>query len=304
MKRAVIVAALLCFAVLGVSQSPSDKGIVKQDGTPSTNDPAKSAENKQHGASPLPPTQTIIYGPYPTPEQDDTKDQRNEDVQIQRKLAKFTKYLVWVGALQFIALIVQAIFFSIHSRHLGAVAVAAGDNAIAAKKSADALMNIERAWILIEKIEINGFAGPPDQEKIVSFSCHAKNYGRSPAMITGVVSKLEVRAKRDASDAPLNGDIYETIFPQGDPRIVPPERSFWFEPNESMILTPVQADAVQLLGQGREFIFAHGIIRYLDAFGRKSETRFNYRYEVTYFAPAGNAGFYLAEAPKGWNTWK
>ena len=110
MKRAAILAAVLCFAILGISQTPDHSGTAKQHGTSNADHTAESDKKTQRPADPL-PNQTIIYRQYAAPEHKGSEDQRNEDVEIQRKLAKFTKYLVWVGALQFVALILQAIFF-------------------------------------------------------------------------------------------------------------------------------------------------------------------------------------------------
>jgi hypothetical protein len=113
------------------------------------------------------------------------------DAETQRKLAKFTKYLVWVGALQFAALILQAVVFYCtlnqidrqagimegHSQHLKDLATAASNNALAASLSAQAVINSERPWMIIELTPIPGVP----KEGYVTF--RAWNRGRTPAEI-------------------------------------------------------------------------------------------------------------------------
>jgi hypothetical protein len=70
----------------------------------------------------------------------DATIQSEEDVDVQRKLANFTGYLVWVGGLQVLILFVQAVLFRRQTKIMGQhkvsleqLATAAADNAIAAK---------------------------------------------------------------------------------------------------------------------------------------------------------------------------
>ena len=175
-------------------------------------------------------------------------------------------------------------------------------------------MLANRPWILVEDLRLHGLRQDDDGTinddedfansgvTVLTFVCHAKNYGTSPAKITSVRLKLEARALRDASDRALDDSGYAPTS-RDIPRIVAPDQEFWLESPEPLLAQPAQIEAININGPNREFLFAHGIIRYVDAFGREWYTRFNYRYDVAYFAPARKAGFYFSEGPLGWNDW-
>src|SRR5258708_11372186 len=83
--------------------------------TPKQNHAGQSRSEPEKKQQAEPP-QTKDAAP-PTSQQADTAEKKNEathhedDLEIQRRLVQFTKYLVVVGFLQFFALIVQAIVF-------------------------------------------------------------------------------------------------------------------------------------------------------------------------------------------------
>lgn len=179
-----------------------------------------------------------------------------------------------------------------------------GIAADAAQKSANAIMDIERARIVIEKIEltVTNPGGGPDHPRFVSFFCAGRNFGGSPAVITHIDSILDFCEKRDASDSPLTEKPYQSTSPPYNARIVPPRRPFYFTCDHTSVLDENQRKAI-FDGPPWQFMFAHGIVRYKDAFGREWYTRFNYRYDVTYFSPQHQAGFYFSVGPPGFNAW-
>lgn len=174
----------------------------------------------------------------------------------------------------------------------------------AAQLNAEAVINSERAWLLIEEIKLSDL--PSDGSALmpqpVTYAVRVKNYGQSPAFVTEAQCKLEQRALRDASDKPLDERIYE-VEEKRQQRIVPPGEDFWLKPWDTKLLSPAELDAINCIGPERAFLFAHGIVRYTDAFKRLHYTRFNYRYDILYFSNPAPPGFYLAENPKGWNEW-
>lgn len=169
-----ILLAVGCFwvASLVILQPPNDKGTAKQNGAGDTNQASKSEHSQASSGNPF-PSGTVVncYQEAESASHDCHKEQSSEDIEIQRKLAKFTKYLVWVGGLQFVALILQAVVFyftlkkigtqaeimQTHADHLDKLAKAARDNATAAllnaqaaSKSVDAIIRSERAWVIAE----------------------------------------------------------------------------------------------------------------------------------------------------------
>ena len=84
--------------------------------------------------------------------------EKKQDREIQRKLATYTKWLVIVGAVQFLALIVQAIVFLFTIRQTSDTA----------EKQLRAYIGVSRSQIKIGRSSIEG-------------EIHAKNYGQTPA---------------------------------------------------------------------------------------------------------------------------
>lgn len=176
----------------------------------------------------------------------------------------------------------------------------------ASMKSAQALMDGERAWLLVEKM---GIADDP-----ISAAIHAsgsgpvvikdvwldipgatfavRNYGSTPGIITFIEARVELGASRDEPPNPeqvfVPGTfsvaavasmlakkkanlIEEHIVPQKGERIELARLSsvFHLMPEQ---LTRIKNDA--------DFLWAYGVVRYQDVYDRQHETRFCYRYIV------------------------
>jgi hypothetical protein len=106
----------------------------------------------------------------------------SENVNIQGKLVKLTGWLVVVGAIQAVVLVVQAIAFfrtlrilNHQTRLLQRGTVSAKTAANAAKGSADALINSERAWVIVGVKRY--------QKSATAFNLSITNHGRTPARI-------------------------------------------------------------------------------------------------------------------------
>src|ERR1700722_8448678 len=122
--------ALIAIVVFGLSQQPTKPPEGKDD-------PAKggSVQVTDHAPADKEKKPTVQAPPAPD----------KEELKTQEDLARFTKALVVVSFLQFAALIVQAgLFFrqtrimDEHRVHLEQLAIAASDNAKAAKEGAEA----------------------------------------------------------------------------------------------------------------------------------------------------------------------
>ena len=234
MRRAVVVISLLCFAVLGTSQTPKDKRIPKQNGTLDSSPASETKDNKQDATTP--PNQTIaIYNQPRTKEHDSDNKQSQDAIGVERKLTKFTGYLVIVGFLQVLALIAQAILFfqqrNIMEQHRGSLeqlATAASSNAIAAKASADTLVNSERSWVIPELgfLSDKGVVGYTGSKSLVDINVVCTNLGNTLAWITEINVHMEIgqNLRIDPNFTPEGQEIsllYAPVMPDGDPFELP-----------------------------------------------------------------------------------
>jgi len=209
-------------------------------------------------------------------------------MEIQRKLAKFTKYLVWVGALQFVALILQAVVFyrtlrqidrqagimDGHSQHLKDLATAASNNALAASLNAQAVINAERPWVSVNVKQLF------NNTRVLNFEM--TNEGRTPAEIISYVVKWQFRMTAD--DLP--------IPPFYGPEEIPANK--FFAPRETprqifsydTTIPPNDSERLAQLHNDWRFVF-YGVVRYASTLatvgGDKSmhETRFCCWYSPT-----------------------
>jgi hypothetical protein len=143
MKRAIVVTALLCFAIFCASQTPKSKRIPQQNSGQNTSPTNNAAQHEQTTATP--PNQAIaIYTQSGSAEANGEKKHSQDAIDIERQLAKFTGYLVLVGIVQCVILLGQGILFFQQKRIMGEhkvsleqLAGAAADNAAAANKNAE-----------------------------------------------------------------------------------------------------------------------------------------------------------------------
>ena len=143
---------------------------------------------------------------------------------------------------------------------------AAHVSAQAAKVSADALMGIERPWLLIQI---------PEAATIHGFNFTLVHYGRTPAWIT----EFKYEFRRSAAGV-RSGIDYTRIgnrIQGGNSVLVAPNQTISpftveFESNQ-----PVSAADTSAWINGRLPADFFGIVRYRDIFNKERETRFSYR---------------------------
>jgi hypothetical protein len=226
----------------------------------------------------------------------DSTHEPRKDTGTESRLVTVTIWLAIVGALQVIALGVQAYVFwrtlrainrqagimEHHSDHLGnlvtaaennasaalASAEAAKDNARAAKKSADALINSERAWIMVDIQwdktlgRITRSMGGEGESTGVAIRIVCTNQGRLPAWITLQKVQLEVTGLLSAIPQLQNPFFSNQYVPlAAGQKYESPWRVFGKGWPES--------------GIGRE-AFIYGVVQYNDVFGSDRETWFGY----------------------------
>jgi len=159
----------------------------------------------------------------------------------------------------------------------------------AALAQANHIANSERAWI--EVLPYNWSiefypkweTGDPVPEGPMGtwpishrFAAQIKNLGRTPAKIEGITVRY-VRTSRSARDMDPEPDFGEIDTEQ-----------FFLLPNsemaatailspESGVLTKAEVTAIQ---DGKEFLYAYGVVKYRDVYDRSHETHFGYAYRT------------------------
>jgi hypothetical protein len=139
----------------------------------------------------------------------------------------------------------------------------------AAKQGADtaerALTDLERPWIFIEPIQLDGFIRYPPQSATwplnLKLRWTMRNYGRSPAFVTRGCGRLIIIPMPLPEDPDYTGASDVVTTP------VPPNKTI---PNEFIYL--LGADELQKLKMGTHVLAFFGFIRYIDVFNRPHES--------------------------------
>jgi hypothetical protein len=164
----------------------------------------------------------------------------------------------------------------------------------AAKASADALMNSERAWLVARPVEIapNIYTLPnAGQVMRNAFACRIWNAGKTPAKLMRSAMKY-VRVK-SLSDLPV-----ATIDPAASidgGTLVPTEASAqmglvlvaYLEPD--VFVTP---EELMELRQQKMFLYAYGVVEYEDAFKRSQTIPLGFAYHFPMGGDPRPEGFY------------
>jgi len=171
-KVAVFIFAV--FVLPGIAQTPNGSGVAKSNGAPdSVHD--SSTVKKPHQTEKQPANALPANSENHSGGNSDAAAQHSEDIEIQKKLAKYTEYLFWAGILQavvlfgtLIAIFWQARLMREHAGHLHELAGAAKENANAAlsqvelmKRQMDTMVHKDRARLNLhaQPIEVDGTEG-------------------------------------------------------------------------------------------------------------------------------------------------
>jgi hypothetical protein len=187
--------------------------------------------------------------------------------------------------------------------HAAIQAQATKDAADAAQKSAQALMDGERAWLLVEDIQLPNDPISPTIDTSISGRLHLpglllvdvqpasfliKNYGKTPGIIFDIDARLEVGTDRSKPPSP---DIYDpnphkwvVALWMNQPIIkieyIVPQNQFKVDKCNPFGFHIWSDDKITRIRNDADFLWAYGIVRYRDVYDRKHETRFCYRYVV------------------------
>jgi len=146
------------------------QGVAKQGRGSGAGVPAQSHDDK-NAADKV----TVIFNQNGTPAPQPDKSKDDEDIRIQRKIANFTAWLVFVGAIQAGALIATLIWIRQQARLMREHAGHLNNLAIAARANAQAAIAAQRPWILVD-VEVS-----KDNPDI--FLVYGINKGQTPGEI-------------------------------------------------------------------------------------------------------------------------
>jgi hypothetical protein len=308
MKQAVTVIALSCIAILGVCQTPNDKGIPVQKSTSNTA-LNKKPETKDQPTANLPKNATTANQPASGESTGDSSNASRDSIEVERQLAKFTGYLAIVGGVQAVLLLIQAILFFQQKKIMGEhkvsfeqLASAARDNATAIKTQAGimdqqlVLMNgqiaaiesqnrtmqesvaiaREQAEAGIEEKRARGKIGV-DPLKLAAgangITCWLENNGPSPAFVTDFRARLiYCLPKEIVPDYTLCRQILysETILANSR---IPNSALIFIDPDGVL-----NEEQIMNFKKGLAFVHFYGIAKYRDIFKRERETTIHMRW--------------------------
>jgi hypothetical protein len=148
----------------------------------------------------------------------------------------------------------------------------------AAKKSADALPALERAYMFIETRNLVFPRGnklypetTPGEEQ-VSIFFQFVNHGRTPAVITSLDTNFEILT--EAPDNTLS--IPPNMILENDTVVEP---SVAWGKTTKKLGRALDSCALKALEQGHAFMWLYGSLTYQDIFGESRITRFRWRYD-------------------------
>jgi hypothetical protein len=149
----------------------------------------------------------------------------------------------------------------------------------AAKKSADAQINIEWPWLLIEKLKIPRYTiSYVGQKEILQskFNYVIRNYGKTPAKVRALKMRLEVGDSVDFPPSP--NDVFGVSDFAINPHIIP-QRDKRPHTEHSHPHFPLTSEEQETIADSKVFLWAYGFVRYEDVHGECYETRICYRYD-------------------------
>ena len=207
----------------------------------------------------------------------------------------FTGLLVGIGVIGAYLALRTLRAIEEQARSARSSAETAKESALAAKASADAaalnaqaVIDAERAWILVKNVgNPEGWYVPTKPDYLPGMVFEFEVYGKTPARVMDAIFHLEnVTAKLGVK--PSEPDIpplpeYKSAgrspeFPEGG-RIMPSGQTFQIR--VGLVQQMTEGEWLKLR-DGKTVMCAFGIIEYEDSFGRKRETRTCYVYDFAW----------------------
>jgi len=166
--------------------------------------------------------------------------------------------------------------------------------------SADALINMERAWLLLDGISPKKLLTEIYQQrannKPIMVTFIFKNFGRTPAWWVEASLKLTCIVPKPQDFPPIPD--YETAFVLQNSELVPPDH---IATPRGLELRIISEEEIQDIKYGKRVLLAYGFFRYRDVFFEQTntlrETYFYRRY--MFLGPDGE--HWMDYGPKGAN---
>ena len=279
MKVLLIVAIVLAMQ----PTKPEDGKRASQSKTAQSTKQADSAQNDSD--NPRSPSVSVTINNAPaSPNTHSNEDDSNENMRIQHRLALYTGLLVFVGFVTAVVLIWQSV-------ETHRATNAANQAATAALLNAQAIINSERAWVMVqvnkEKVETGldqnvglfGWSG---------FQFIMFNYGKTPAHILDcreLTFDFLERPDSDLQIPPQYGESNRTkkfLAPRDSSLLGSP-----FKPSTTRLQTVEKRAAIGEHTKG-DFV-VYGLIEYSDGVSQEvRRTAFCYRHDKNTLSEGGN----------------
>lgn len=228
-----------------------------------------------------PSVSVTVNNSLPAPNGEDAKQQGADGAYVQRRLVKYTGWLVAVGIATAVFIWWQAFETRRSVRAIRDSIPYQEKTATAALLNAQAVVNAERPWILIEVYWKEGVSGP--EPTLSGWVFQAVNKGQTPADIVSLYFEREFVGKPD--DLPLPPKYRSPIIVTGDNLMVRDEKWTLSSPihAESWIDNRGKRDVVM---DAKEFPVFYGQVIYRDTLREKTDpagehhTRFCFAYNA------------------------
>ncbi len=262
LRRTLVFLALAAVATIGVfgSQNAPEKRVTKQSAIAQAEDAARP---EQHESSSQNVT-VVVPQSTPPANKDHNADSADEDAEIQRKIAYFTKWLAIIAGIQ--ALILGLTVWAI-------------------VRQTSTMRAVERAWVLVSIGKIPEFTIDLNLVQFLWISPTIKNHGRTTARIKRIAMRVELVPEGQVLP-PVPSYPPGPSFDRTFEFVYPPEMPI------QPIPLPVSNDELARV-IARDFtLYVHGVVEYL-AFGRRlRRSGFCYLYwRQAGFSPV-ETGFY------------
>lgn len=287
---AITLAMISIFNTAAQNKAPDklkDDGVIKSNGGPQRHPQSKEQNSDQEDVK---PPQVAVQ--VEAPAVDDNRADRQEENEIQKKLADYTFWLVAftavlaiVGGVQGYFLYRQARHLREHAGHLHTLAGAATDNARAAHLTAQAVIDSERGWL---QVTLGNVQLPTriDPQSLMAFFLFptVTNKGKTVCRLTEMfIAKRFAKSRLDLPHSPVyedkGGANSETSVLRDEVILVP-----------DFPLTPlgigISMTEISKVRDAAEALYIYGYVRYEISGPSGQTTRFT-RFCFHYHIPGG-----------------
>jgi hypothetical protein len=246
--KLVLIALLLsCNALLWPQQSHRPPPLAGSQPQSKTADDAHHANSEQRGTKDSP----LFVEQIPTKETDEeaaeNKKEKAEEASDKTLSKTFNWSLIGVGVLQAIGILMQCLILYRQT--------------VLIDKQANISMDIERGWILLDRIE--PFYMQPVSIRYDFAICYLSNFGKTPSKLMNLRYELQIG---DNIESPPDPSIFREEKPRVDGRMMPPGKRVGLQTRYKDFL--ISKEVKEAIDVGKKFVWVCGYVKYFDAYGR------------------------------------